>query len=212
MIHHASRFAASGLECRRGRRRLFQDLSLALAPGRMLQVAGRNGSGKSTLLRALCGLTRPERGSITWNEVSIVKARDDFNAMLTYVGHASGLKDDLDPVENVEAALDVAGRALDRTPIREALIALGLEGCLGLASKLLSQGQRRRVALARLWLSAASPLWILDEPFVALDAESTEALRLLLTGHLERGGILVLTTHQEIEIAPLRTVHLRLDA
>jgi heme exporter protein A len=160
----------------------------------------------------LCGLTRPDHGEIDWDGRSIASVRDEFNAALTYIGHTNALKDDLDPVENLEAALDIAGRARPAGAAREALVRLGLEACLGLPAKLLSQGQKRRVTLARLWLSAASPLWVLDEPFVALDSESTEHLRLLLAAHLERDGILVLTTHQEIDVAPQRMERLRLDA
>ena len=202
---------AHDLECRRGRRRLFCNLAFGLGAGQMLQVSGRNGSGKSTLLRSLCGLTRPERGEVTWRGVPIRANRDAFNAELMYLGHAGALKDDLSAHENLLAALDVAGRACSAEAAARVLDELGLAACAALPAKLLSQGQRRRVALARLWLSRDTPLWVLDEPFVALDADASEALCRLLAAHLESAGILVLTTHQEINLAPERTQHLRLD-
>ncbi len=204
--------SALELECRRGRRRLFSDLAFDLGAGQMLQVSGRNGSGKSTLLRSLCGLTRPERGRVSWRGLSIRANRDAFNADLMYLGHAAALKDDLTAHENLLAALDVAGRACSARAAAAVLDELGLASCAALPARLLSQGQRRRVALARLWLSPGVPLWVLDEPFVALDAGAAEALRKLLATHLENAGILVLTTHQEIDVAPERTQHLRLDA
>lgn len=204
--------SALELECRRGRRRLFRDLDFELGCGQMLQVSGRNGSGKSTLLRSLCGLTRPERGHVSWRGLSIRANRDAFNAELTYLGHAAALKDDLSAHENLLAALDVAGRATSAKAAARVLDELGLAACAALPARLLSQGQRRRVALARLWLSPGTPLWVLDEPFVALDAGAAEALRRLLAAHLENAGILVLTTHQEFDVAPERTQHLRLDA
>lgn len=203
--------SASDLECRRGRRRLFHGVSLALGPGRALLVAGRNGSGKTTLLRALCGLTRPERGEIAWRGRSIRSHRDEYNAELLYLGHANALKDDLTAEENLVNAMAIGGGE-GGGDARRALADLGLEACAGLPAKSLSQGQRRRVALARLWLSRARPLWVLDEPFVALDAESAETLRLLLERHLDDGGALVFTTHQEIILAPDRLQHLRLGA
>jgi len=203
---------AHELECRRGRRRLFHGLAFALGAGQMLQVSGRNGSGKSTLLRSLCGLTRPERGEVHWRGLPIRANRDAYNAELMYLGHAGALKDDFCARENLLAALDVAGRACSAAAAGTVLEQLGLAACATLPAKLLSQGQRRRVALARLWLSRDTPLWVLDEPFVALDADATEALRRLLAAHLENAGILVLTTHQEINVAPERTQHLRLDA
>jgi heme exporter protein A len=203
--------SAADLECRRGRRRLFQGLSLKLEAGRALLVTGRNGSGKTTLLRTLCGLTRPEKGEVSWRGQAIRGHRDEYNAELLYLGHANALKDDLSALENLAGALAIDGgvRAEDA---QRTLAELGLMACANLPAKALSQGQRRRVALARLWLSRARALWILDEPFVALDVESTEILRQLLEAHLHGGGALVFTTHQEIAIAPDRIQRLALDA
>jgi heme exporter protein A len=202
---------ARDLECRRGRRRLFQGISLGVEAGRALLVTGRNGSGKTTLLRTLCGLTRPESGDITWRGQSIRSCRDEYNADLLYLGHANALKDDLTAEENLANAMCIGGGEA-AGDARRALADLGLEACARLPAKSLSQGQRRRVALARLWLSRSRPLWVLDEPFVALDVESTENLRKLLESHLDGGGALVFTTHQEINIAPDRLQHLLLGA
>ena len=203
---------AQDLDCRRGRRYLFRDLAFSLGAGQMLQVAGRNGSGKSTLLRSLCGLTRLERGVIAWRGVSIGAGRDAFNAELAYLGHAGALKEELSAHENLLAALDVAGRPCTAQDAARVLDELGLAACAALPARLLSQGQRRRVALARLWLSGSASLWVLDEPFVALDAEASEALRRVLAAHLDNAGVLVLTTHQMIDVAPARTQYLWLDA
>ena len=202
---------ARDLECRRGRRRLFSGVSLSVSAGRALLISGRNGSGKTTLLRTLCGLTRPETGEIAWRGHSIRARRDEYNAELLYLGHANALKDDLTAEENLANAMAIGGGQVS-SDVRRALVDLGLEACARLPAKSLSQGQRRRVALARMWLSRSRPLWVLDEPFVALDAESTENLRQLLESHLQGGGALVFTTHQEIAIAPDRLQRLQLGA
>jgi heme exporter protein A len=180
-----------------------------VSAGSALLVSGRNGSGKTTLLRTLCGLTRPETGDITWRGHSIRARRDEYNAELLYLGHVNALKDDLTAEENLANAMAIGGGEAPGD-VRRALVDLGLEACARLPSKSLSQGQRRRVALVRMWLSRARPLWVLDEPFVALDAESTENLRRLLESHLQGGGALVFTTHQEIAIAPDRLQRLQL--
>ena len=151
--------SARDLECRRGRRRLFSGLSLAVAPGHALLVSGRNGSGKTTLLRALCGLTRPENGEIAWRGHSIRARRDEYNAELLYLGHANALKDDLTAEETLANAMAIGGGEAV-ADVRGALVELGLEACARLPAKSLSQGQRRRVALARMWLSRSPlPLW-----------------------------------------------------
>ena len=211
MSSHPALLAATDLEARRGRRSLFRALSFALEPGRALLVSGRNGSGKTTLLRTLCGLTRPERGVVSWRGRPIGAQRDEYNAELVYLGHASALKDDLTAEENLVTSMSLSVR-IGAGEARRALAEAGLDSCARLPAKLLSQGQRRRVALTRLCLARARPLWILDEPFVGLDAEAADALRNLLAAHLDAGGSLVFTTHQEIEIAPDRTTRVALDS
>ncbi len=193
--------SATALECVRGERSLFTDLSFTLKPHSLLEVRGPNGSGKTSLLRMLCGLLPPASGSITWNGSNIYADRDEYNARLAYIGHLNGVKDELSASENLRYAARVAGLPYDIESITGALHAYGLEGFNDLPCKSLSQGQRRRVALARLHLSAVRPLWILDEPLNALDTGAVQTTRALLESHVERGGMVVLSTHQDL---PLR--------
>ena len=202
---------ATSLACRRGRRTLFKDVGLELRAGGALLVGGRNGSGKTTLLRTLCGLTQPEAGRVEWRGRPIGERRDEYHAELLYLGHANALKDDLTAEENLAASQGLAA-AVSPDDVRRTLTDLGLAACARLPARALSQGQRRRVALARLWLARERPLWILDEPFVALDSEATQTLRCLLEAHLDVGGVLVFTTHQEVTIAPDRLQRLALDS
>jgi heme exporter protein A len=187
------------LSCRRGDRTLFTGLSFTLAGHTLLHVRGRNGSGKTTLLRALCGLLRPDHGSIRWRGEPIGELADDYNRELLYFGHLNGIKADLTGLENLRVAA-----TLDQDPaadhqIDAALARIGLAGFEDLPTRMLSQGQKKRVALARLILSKA-PLWILDEPFTALDVEAVALLEALIAEHVAGGGAVVLTTHQEVAL------------
>src|SRR6185436_6629544 len=155
---------ATGLECTRGGRRLFSNLSFQLAAGALLQVQGANGSGKTSLLRIVCGLSAPDAGEVSWNGRDIRELGEDYRARLAHVGHLNAIKDELDPVENLRYSSQVAGLSATPVELDEALLAFGLRGAR-LPCKLLSQGQKRRAALARLELCAARALWILDEPF-----------------------------------------------
>jgi heme exporter protein A len=196
-----STLRASGLECVRGERRLFAGLAFELANGGLLQVGGPNGSGKSSLLRMVCGLLPPAAGEITWNGSGVRGPGDAYRASLAYVGHLNAIKDELDAGENLRLAARVAGLSTAAADIAQALDWFGLEAHRRLPCKLLSQGQKRRLALARLKLSAARALWVLDEPFAALDADAIAATRSLLEAHLAGGGLALLTTHQETAIA-----------
>jgi len=200
------------LACARGERRLFSQLSFALAAGKLLRVAGKNGSGKTSLLRILCGLLHPEAGEVRWNDTPIKTLREDYHRSLVYIGHVSGIKDELTPLENLGIAATLAGVSADRTTQLAALDAFGVRGCADLAVRHLSQGQKRRVALSRLALSASLPLWILDEPFTALDVHAVASLERLLASHVGAGGIVVLTTHMEVAIAAADMVRIDLDA
>lgn len=198
---------ALGLGAVRGDRRLFAGLNLGLESGELLYVHGPNGSGKTTLLRMLCGLVMPAEGEVCWQGKTIRALGDDYRRELLYLGHAVALKDDLTGLENLRIAAALSGMAVDGAWAEEALAALGLAGFEDLPVRVLSQGQKRRVALARLQLSLASSregggarLWILDEPFTALDKAAVGALEKVLAAHLERGGIVVLTTHQEVAL------------
>src|SRR5688572_5602577 len=192
--------AASGLECVRGERRLFADISFTLAAGTLLELRGANGSGKTSLLRMICGLLAPAAGQITWNGRPIRDLSEEYHAQVVYIAHLNAIKDELNPAENLAMAAQLAEMPHDDAGIAEALRGFGLAGAEHLPCKLLSQGQRRRAALARLKLSSARALWILDEPFAALDAEGVRYACDLLEGHLGRGGIAVLTTHQDLGV------------
>lgn len=187
------------LECRRGDRRLFADLSLRIKGGTLLHVRGRNGSGKTTLLRALCGLFTPDSGRILWRGEPIRELAEDFRRDLLYFGHLNGIKQDLTGIENLRVAATLAGNPPDEGRLWEALKRLGLLGFEDLPTRMLSQGQKKRVALARLVLSRA-PLWVLDEPFTALDVDAVALLQELIANHVAGGGLAVLTTHQEVAL------------
>lgn len=190
---------ATDLECLRGTRRLFSALSFQVAAGECLQVQGSNGSGKTSLLRILCGLARPERGTVRWKGEPISALGDDFRADLAYCGHANALKEDLTPAENLLAAASLHGAPAAQDAVRAALDAFGVLALEALPVRALSQGQKRRVALARLALGERR-LWLLDEPLAALDAAAAQAFAARVDAHLAEGGICVLTSHQPVEL------------
>ena len=201
---------ADNLECLRGDNRLFAGLGFTLAPGELIYLQGRNGAGKTSLLRMLIGLLPPESGDIRWQGESIGKQRDEYHAALCYLGHHNAIKDELTPLENLLASAKLADEALDEGAALAALEMLGLAGREDLACRYLSQGQKRRVALARL-VHERRALWILDEPYVALDAAAIDLVAGLISAHLQRGGLLVLTTHQAVDVAAGTIRQLRLD-
>ena len=184
---------ARDLECERGGRKLFGGLSFSLAGGGLLRIAGENGSGKTSLLRILCGLLAPSAGEVRWQGEPIAGLREDFSKELVYLGHAPAVKDDLTPAENLEVACRLAGFFPGRKSLETALGAFAVPDR---PVRRLSQGQRRRAALARLMLSAAVPLWLLDEPFAALDVSAAARVGALMREHVARGAAVVYTTHQ----------------
>ena len=202
---------AHGLACVRGDRLLFKDVGLALEAGSLLYVLGENGSGKSSLLRMLCGLLMPEQGEILWVGKSIKSHAEQYLPNLKYLGHLNGLKDDLTALENLQMGARIAGQDVTAAAALAALTAIGIARCANLPVRVLSQGQKRRVALAALWLSR-SPLWILDEPFAALDVAATEVLAARISEHLAAGGMTILTSHQDVPIKAKSTVSLSLSA
>lgn len=162
-----------------------------------MQIEGANGSGKTSLLRILAGLSRPSEGSVLWNEVDILTQRSDYYAQMAYLGHALGVKTDLSPVENLKMALALAGLPVALEGLYQALEQTGLAGKEDLPARFLSAGQKQRVALARLLVCPAR-LWIIDEPFTALDVSGVGLVCGLLERHLEQGGMVVLTSHQAV--------------
>ena len=202
---------AQGLACLRGDRLLFKNVAFELSAGGLMYVLGENGSGKSSLLRLLCGLLTPEDGEVFWNGKSIKHDAESYQADLIYVGHLNGLKDDLTVLENLEFSARLVGNMVDNGTILNALTAIGVARCANLPVGVLSQGQKRRVALARLWLTR-SKLWILDEPFAALDAASIAVLAAQLNQHMANGGMTIITTHQDVVIHAQSTQTLRLSA
>jgi heme exporter protein A len=202
----------SALACERGERRLFSDLGFTLPARSLLEVRGPNGSGKTTLLRALCGLFVPAAGRIAWNGEEIHALGEEYRGRVAYLGHLNAVKDDLNAAENARYGARLAGLPAGSAAVAAALTDFGLLGCRHLPCRALSQGQRRRVALARLQLAAGRPLWILDEPFSALDADAVRSTQALLESHLERGGMIALTTHQDVPLRARSTYRVELGA
>ncbi len=199
--------SVSHLTCQRGERVLFQDLSFDLSQHHWLQIAGANGAGKTSLLRILAGLTEPAEGSVSWQGKPLKEDRSVFHSQLLYLGHHPALKDELTPLENVLLGLGMEGFRIPRSEVVKALKEFGLEGRLHLPARYLSAGQRRRVLLSRLMLRPAR-LWILDEPFTALDTHATQLLTDLIQSHLARQGMAILTSHQPIGLPSGSTLNL----
>jgi heme exporter protein A len=202
---------AHQLECTRGERRLFHNLNFRLDRGQLLRVAGANGSGKTSLLRIMCGLLAPSAGELRWQGKSIRSEREEYCKNLVFVGHLNALKDDLTALENLQFAAALGGMPAEARRMLEALDRFGVAHCADLPAKVLSQGQRRRVALAKLALSNEVPLWILDEPFSALDVRAVAELETLLAEHVASGAMVVLTTHQEVRVVAHAVMRVDLD-
>ncbi|SCX92019.1 heme exporter protein A [Thiohalorhabdus denitrificans] len=208
----APRLEGVGLSCVRRDRVLFEGFNLSLGPGELIQIEGANGSGKTSLLRILCLLALPAEGEVRWSGSNVEEVRPEFLEALTYIGHAHGVKADLTPVENlrVASALGAGWAAMDPD---EALARIGLAGFEDKPVRELSAGQTRRVALARL-LIHPTPLWILDEPFTALDRKGKAYVEALLREHCEAGGMALITTHQPVDLgaATMSRIHLGPEA
>ena len=200
--------AASELECVRGERRLFAGVSFTLGAGDGLVVHGANGAGKTSLLRIVLGLALPASGEVTWTGRPIRGLGEAYRRDLVYCGHSNALKDDLSAVENVRAAAALSRGRITREEARAALARAGVAAEADLPVRNLSQGQKRRTALARLAPGGAR-LWVLDEPLSALDAGGVEWLAGVLDAHLERGGLALVTSHQALPVrARLSTLQL----
>lgn len=184
----------------RGGHRLFRDINFEIGAGEALWLSGSNGSGKTSLLRLLCGLSAPMDGEVRWSGRGIQTLHEEFFRELIYCGHASGVKDDLAAWENLAIAAALSGRDCSRDDACHALEQVGLASVAHLPARALSQGQRKRVALARLCIHPLPALLVLDEPFTALDQAAVAGLCATLNRHLSQGGIVVYTTHQELKL------------
>ena len=187
-----------GLSCSRGHRMLFEDLALRISAGEVVQVLGANGSGKTTLLRILCGLQPPTGGTIRFRDRDVAAGAPELRAEIQYIGHAGGVKLDLTPRENLEVAIALGAR-LTGTTVDAALARLGLGEFGHSPVRTLSAGQRQRVALARL-LTCANLLWVLDEPFTALDAGGVATIDAMLREHAQAGGAAIITSHHPVAL------------
>jgi heme exporter protein A len=194
-----------GLACRRGERLLFSGLDLALAPGAIVWVRGANGQGKTTLLRTLAGLSEAEGGAVAWREPG-------STGRALYLAHANALKEELTALESLRFLLTLAGRAVANADLDAALARFGMSGRRDAPVRTLSQGQRRRVALARLAVPGTASTWLLDEPFDALDAGGVAILNALLVEHARGGGGVVLTSHLPLTIVEPVPTTILLDA
>lgn len=191
---------ANNVECMRGDRRLFSNLNFSVEPGACLQLTGPNGSGKTSLLRIICGLLTPAQGEIRWQGANIRSLGEEFFEAVTYIGHRNGLKEELSSLENLRISTGMAGIKASREDCNNALRKMGLERREDLPVRLLSEGQRRRAAIARLLISK-SALWLLDEIFTSLDSSAVALVKTLTEAHLSKGGIAIIATHQQLELS-----------
>jgi heme exporter protein A len=198
------------LACSRGDHRLFSGLSFSLLPGQIMQVQGANGSGKTSLLRTLCGFLSPDEGEILWKGKRAHDLGEDYYAEILYLGHLNAIKDELNALENLQMSAGLAGYTLTDQQAVAALRRMGLQRREHLPVRVLSQGQRRRVALARL-LTSDAHLWILDEPLTALDVGAVGLMQELIGEHLSKGGMTIFTTHQPLQVAGVETRQLTLS-
>ncbi|OIR09466.1 cytochrome c biogenesis ATP-binding export protein CcmA [mine drainage metagenome] len=198
------------LACSRGDHRLFSGLSFTLHPGQIMQVQGANGSGKTSLLRTLCGFIQPDEGQIFWRGKRVRELGEDYFAELLYLGHLNAIKDELSALENLQMSAGLAGYTVSEQQAVSVLRRMGLQRREHLPVRVLSQGQRRRVALARL-LTSDAHLWILDEPLTALDVGAVGLMQELIGEHLSNGGMTIFTTHQPLQVAGVQMLQLALS-
>jgi heme exporter protein A len=192
----------------RGDRHVLKGVSLDVGPGELVHVSGPNGTGKTTLLRVATGLLRPEQGSVAWRGESISKAPPEYQRVLAYASHEPALKGDLTALENLRFTVNLKRRAT-ASELQASLERTGVAHCADLPARVLSAGQRRRVAMARV-LAFQALLWLLDEPFTNLDAAGSRLLSGLLVEHVERGGLALVVAHHDLDVA-VTARHLRLD-
>jgi len=200
----------NNLKCIRAETELFSGLSFVLKSNQLIRVEGQNGSGKTTLLRTLCGLHQADQGEVIWQGSPIKKQAEEYLQDLFFLGHQNAIKADLSALENLDINIALAGQKFSEDELLEALDKIGLFGSEYKPSAHLSQGQKRRVALAGLLLTKAK-LWILDEPFVALDGFAVKLLQDLIANHVANDGMVVLTTHQDLPLLNGEILRVNLD-
>ena len=184
----------------RGERLLFSDVSFTLNPGGFIQLTGPNGSGKTSLLRIVCGLIMPERGEVSWQGAHIRSLGEEYSRIITYLGHRNAVKEELSSLENLRISSGLAGTELGGEVAQQALARVGLSGREHLPARFLSEGQRRRSALARL-LTSDTTLWLLDEVLASLDHAAGILVESVIGEHLSKGGMAIVATHQEVHIS-----------
>ncbi len=182
----------------RGDRHVLKGVSLSLGPGQLTHISGPNGTGKTTLLRVVCGLLRPEHGEVSWRGRPISSVRDEYQAILAYASHEPALKGDLTALENLRFAVGLK-RRVGSGELRASLEQTGVGACAELPARVLSAGQRRRVAMARVLAMTAS-LWLLDEPFTNLDGAGADLMSSLLRSHVLGGGSALVVAHQDLRL------------
>jgi heme exporter protein A len=199
--------SAHGLTCVRGERRLFAGLDLDIGPGEWLHVRGENGAGKTSLLRLLVGLMQPVEGEIRWDGTPVRQLAEEYRRHMLFLGHHGAVKEELTTLENLHFAAELDGAELSEREAIAALHRFGLRGREELPVRFLSAGQKRRVLLARL-VTRKAKLWVLDEPFTALDVKAVDMLSELIGEHMAAGGMAVLTSHQAMPIPGGRVLQL----
>ena len=202
---------AAGLGLQRGADWLFQGVDLELRPGEVTWLRGRNGCGKTSLLRVLAGLTTPSAGTVLVDGSAMATLAPAGRQRLRYLAHASALKDDLTVAENLQLAAQLQGGDASAAAVEQALHMLGLHGLRHRPVRLTSQGQRRRTALARLALPQPAAIWLLDEPYDALDQAGVQTLGALISARAERGSSVLMTSHTPFSLGAPQPARLALD-
>jgi len=183
----------------RGDRHVLKGVSLEVHPGELMHVSGPNGTGKTTLLRVVSGLLRPEKGSVAWCGRAIAEAAAGYQSALAYASHEPALKSDLTALENLRFSVGLK-RRVTAAELRSSLERTGVGTCADLPARVLSAGQRRRVAMARV-LAFRADLWLLDEPFTNLDGSGSSLLSALLAEHVGQGGVALVVAHHDLNVA-----------